>query len=146
MELKIPQKHIGQVLQAFGSTDPEAELDVDLLAGQLPDPHASRASCARAKIAGEARPDRDDPAQSEPVVLASVRLDGPGIDEADRLPHDLLVTGTEVHSKIRCGRPGHGLLPLLRRLGVLLRKGSLLHLLVIRRMIDETHDLLSGHP
>ena len=39
----------------------------------------------------------------EPVVLASVRLDGPDIPEAERIPRDLLVTGTEVHTKIRCG-------------------------------------------
>ena len=36
-------------------------------------------------------------------MRASVRLDGPDIPEADRVPRDLLVSGTEVHAKVNCG-------------------------------------------
>jgi hypothetical protein len=36
-------------------------------------------------------------------VLASVRISGPGIAKDDELPPELLVTGTVVHAKIRCG-------------------------------------------
>ena len=46
---------------------------------------------------------------------ASVRIDGrPGPDgrldiaKADQLPEDMLVTGTEVHSRIRCGNRAMG--------------------------------------
>jgi hypothetical protein len=45
------------------------------------------------------------------VVLAWVRVDGKDIPETDRIPRKLLMTGTEVHSKIRCGshRMGYSL-------------------------------------
>src|SRR5262249_32196124 len=36
IELKIPQKHIGQILQAFQGKDANAELDVDLLVTSAP--------------------------------------------------------------------------------------------------------------
>ena len=38
------------------------------------------------------------------VLLASVRLDGPDIPETERVPRDLLVSGTEVHGKVDCGQ------------------------------------------
>lgn len=102
IELKIPQKHIGQILGAFPTDAPDAELDVDLLLASCPT-RTFKGKLPRGKIAGEANPNREDPGDAEPVVLASVRLDGPGIEEAERLPPDLLVTGTEVHTRIRCG-------------------------------------------
>jgi hypothetical protein len=102
VELKIPQKHIGQVLQAFDTAEGDAELDVDLLLLSCPT-QTFKGRLARSRIAGEASPNRDNPSDSEPVVLASVRLEGPGIEDAERVPPDLLVTGTEVHSRIRCG-------------------------------------------
>ena len=102
IQLKIPQKHIGQILGAFPLEDANAELDVDLLLASCPT-RTFKGKLSRGQIAGEANPNRDDPADSEPVVLASVRLDGPDIAAADRMPPDLLVTGTEVHTRIRCG-------------------------------------------
>ena len=42
------------------------------------------------------------------VVWASVRIDGPDIPAEERLPPDLLVSGTEVHAKVRCGRRALG--------------------------------------
>ncbi|MBY0527080.1 MAG: hypothetical protein K2R98_27040 [Gemmataceae bacterium] len=111
IELKIPQKHIGQVLQAYKDpANPDEELDVDLLLLSEPT-QTYKGKLARGKIAGEANPNRDDNNESEPVVLAWVRIDGPGIPEADQLPRKLLLTGTEVHSKIRCGnhRMGYSL-------------------------------------
>jgi hypothetical protein len=102
IELKIPQKHIGQVLQAFKTNDPNEELNVDLILKSLPT-RTYRAKLARKDIGGEANPNRDDNNEAEPVVLAYVRIDGDDI--ADALPNDgnLLVTGTEVVAKIRCG-------------------------------------------
>ena len=45
------------------------------------------------------------------MVRASVRIDGPDIPESERLPRELLVTGSEVHAKVRCGtcRAGYAL-------------------------------------
>src|SRR5205823_6175075 len=36
IELKVPQKHIGQILQAFDKKDPKKELEVDLLLMSAP--------------------------------------------------------------------------------------------------------------
>jgi hypothetical protein len=102
IELKIPQKHIGQVLAAFGG-DESKELDVDILLRSEPT-RVYKGKLARNKIAGEANPNRDDNNESEPVVLAWVRIDGKDIPEESRVPADSRrVTGTEVHAKIRCG-------------------------------------------
>ena len=107
IELKIPQKHIGQVLQAFKSTEPidlDEELDVDLILRSAPT-STFKAKLARRSIGGEATPNRDDNNEAEPIVLAYVRIDGPGIDPAKSLAEKkvLLVPGTEVVAKIRCG-------------------------------------------
>jgi hypothetical protein len=101
IELKIPQKHIGQVLQAFDKLKTE-ELDVDLLLASRPT-EVYKGKLLRRKIAGEAAPTKEDANETEPMVLASVRIDGPDIDPAYRIPRALLTTGTEVHTKIRCG-------------------------------------------
>ncbi len=103
IEIKIPQKHIGQVLAAYGpNPDPDMELEVDLLLRSEPT-KVYKGKLARKKIGGEATPNRDDNNESEPVVLAWVRIDGDDIPESARIPADRRVTGTEVHAKIRCG-------------------------------------------
>jgi hypothetical protein len=109
VELKIPHRHVGQVLEAFAGGDAAAELDVDLLVLSAPT-RVFKGKLARQQLAAAASPDRDGDG-AEPVVRAAVRLDGPDIAEADRIPRDLLVSGTEVHAKIRCGdcRLGYGL-------------------------------------
>lgn len=103
IELKIPHKYVGQVLLAFPAADPAAELDVDIML--LSDPTRTfRGKLARMHVGGEATPNKEDPSDAEPVLLASVRLDGPDIDEEYRVPPELLVPGTEVHAKVRCGQ------------------------------------------
>jgi hypothetical protein len=102
VELKIPQKHMGQIVRAFAAAGPRAELDVDLLALSAPT-RTFKGRLARGRLGGEASPNKDDPNEAEPVVLAGVRIDGADIPPADRLPRELLVTGTEVHAKVRCG-------------------------------------------
>jgi hypothetical protein len=106
IELKIPHRHVGQVLEAFAGRD---ELDVDLLLLSAPT-RVFKGKLTRHQLAAAASPDRDGDGV-EPVVRASVRIDGPDIPGADHIPHDLLVSGTEVHAKIRCGdcRLGYGL-------------------------------------
>ena len=42
-------------------------------------------------------------ARSQPVVLAFVRITGPGIDPDDTLPRELMLSGSDVHAKVRCG-------------------------------------------
>jgi hypothetical protein len=104
IEMKIPQKHIGQILQAFKTQDPREELDVDLILRSAPT-RTFRGKLERQKIGGEATPNRDENNEAEPVVLAYVRIDGPGIDPSRSLAENknLLVTGTEVVGKVRCG-------------------------------------------
>jgi hypothetical protein len=101
IELKIPQKHIGQVLAAFGE-HPDEPLDVDFLLHSDPT-HTYRGKLYRDKIAGETNPGRDDGTEGEPEVLAFVRIDDESIEPSARLPRESLVSGTEVHARIRCG-------------------------------------------
>jgi hypothetical protein len=105
VELKIPQKHIGQVLKAFGQgNDAKEFLDVDLLVKSAPT-QVFKGRLFRSKVAGEARPQQNDNNENEPVVYAYVQIhDNEGnIPKADQIPEELLQTGTEVHAKIRCG-------------------------------------------
>ncbi|GIW81811.1 MAG: hemolysin D [Gemmatales bacterium] len=107
VELKIPQKHVGQVLSAFKPDDPRQQLDVDLLL--LSEPTRSyRGKLSRAELGREAVPDPDPEAGAEPVVIAFVRIEGDDIPTDLRVPRSKLVTGTEVHAKIRCGNHAMG--------------------------------------
>jgi hypothetical protein len=106
IELRIPQKHIGQVLQAFEKNH-NRDLDVDLLVLSAPT-HVYKGKLSRNSIAGEAVPNTEDTNESEPIVLGSIRIDGDDIAKTDQLPPDLLLTGTEVHSRIRCGNRAMG--------------------------------------
>jgi hypothetical protein len=102
VELKIPQKHIGQILSAYDYLNTD-ELDVDLLIRNDPN-RTFKGKLHRDRIGGEAREHRDDNNEPEPVVYARIRVDGSDIAEEDQLPHNLLVTGVEVHAMIRCGK------------------------------------------
>lgn len=108
IELKIPQKHIGQVLEAFQSKQVKNnELDVDLLLSSEPT-RTYKGKLARSKIAGEAVPNRDDPDDAEPVVLAVVRISGDDIDPAYKISREHLLADTKVHAKVRCGNHAMG--------------------------------------
>ncbi len=105
IELKIPQKHIGQVLQSFHG-DHKKELDVEFLLRSDPS-HKYIGKLRLDKIGGEALSNKEDKDESEPVVLAYVRIDNddpdlPKIDGASVLPPDLLLPGVEVHAKVCC--------------------------------------------
>jgi hypothetical protein len=106
IELKIPQKHIGQVLAAFQREKTDV-LDVDFLLRSDPT-RTWRGKLHRDDIAGEATPSKDDNNENEPYVLCYVRIDDPSIDVAYRLPRDTLTSGTEVHAKVRCGKHALG--------------------------------------
>ncbi|HEV3116720.1 MAG TPA: PDZ domain-containing protein [Gemmataceae bacterium] len=89
----------------------DEELDVDLILSSAPT-RTFRAKLARSSIGGEATPNRDENNEAEPVVLAYVRIDGEGIDPARSLINDqyknLLLAGTEVTAKVRCGSHAMG--------------------------------------
>jgi hypothetical protein len=106
IELKIPQKHIGQVQAAFDRERTQT-LDVDFLLRSDPT-HTYRGKLDRKRIAGEAMPGHDDNNEPEPYVLAYVRLDDPDIEPDMRLPLGALTSGTEVHAKVRCGKHALG--------------------------------------
>jgi hypothetical protein len=110
IELKIPQKCIGQVLRAYErkallegrEVTPEDTLDVDFVM-MSSSTIKYRGKLERVKISGEANPNKDENNEAEPVVTAYVRVEGRDIDPDYRVTRAELVSGTEVRAKIRCG-------------------------------------------
>jgi len=107
IELRIPQQHLGQILQAYQDQGVE-ELDVDFILRS----NASRkwtGKLARSRIGGEASPDKSNTDDPSPVVTAFVRIDDEELRE--RLRDFRERAGTEVHAKVRCGnrRMGYAL-------------------------------------
>jgi hypothetical protein len=110
IEVKIPQKNVGQVLRALKALEDKgekAELDVDLLLTTQPTA-LYRGKLRREKIAAQANPNKDNHDEPEPVVMAWVRIDGDDIPEGYRLSPSDLVTGAEVHTRVRCGNHAMG--------------------------------------
>src|SRR5262249_44475092 len=85
IEMKIPQKHIGQVKAAFDREKTDV-LDVDFLLRSDPT-RTYKGKLFLNRIAGEATPNRDDNNESEPYVLAYVNVDDPSIEKAYQLPN-----------------------------------------------------------
>jgi hypothetical protein len=103
IELRIPQKHISQVLIAYEGKEVDAALDVDFLL--LTDKTRTyRGKLYRKDIASEAIPNRDEKDESEPEVIARVTIDDPSIDPNYALSREALTSGTEIHAKVRCGK------------------------------------------
>jgi hypothetical protein len=117
VELKIPQRGIGHIARALATDglhnvdkDNKKYLDVDVLLTNNPDA-SYRGRLYDEDMAREAVPNRSDHNESEPVVMAYVRLnvDGIAVDsyppEPDevKVPRELLVAGVEVHTRVRCG-------------------------------------------
>ncbi|HEX5270592.1 MAG TPA: hypothetical protein VFW33_08910, partial [Gemmataceae bacterium] len=112
VEARIPQKHIGQVLHAFEYLSKKEgkeveELDVDLIVRSDPT-HTYAGKLRRDRIANQADPHKDDNNEAEPVVLAWVRIEGDDIPASKRVPRDIMLTGTEVKCKVRCGTHAMG--------------------------------------
>jgi hypothetical protein len=103
IELRIPQKHIGQVLRAYERIPEGQPLDIDFLLHSDPT-RTYRGKLYREKIASEAVPNRDEKDESEPEVIAFVSIDDESIDPGYRLSREALTSGTEVHAKVRCGK------------------------------------------
>jgi hypothetical protein len=107
IELKIPQKNVGQVLAAFPPGEAQAELDVDLLLVSEPT-RTYKGKLTRFRIAPQASMDKNAHDEPEPMVVAWVRVAGDDIPAESQLPPGRLVTGTEVHARIRCGNHAMG--------------------------------------
>lgn len=105
IELRIPQKHISQVLKAFEYNKTDV-LDVNFLLRSEPS-RKYRGILKRENISSEAIPNRDEKDESEPEVIAYVSIDDPSIDQNYRLLGDL-TSGTEVRAKVRCGKHSMG--------------------------------------
>jgi hypothetical protein len=110
IEVKIPQKHIGQIRGAFEDLKTDV-LDVDYLVTSN-STQTFKGKLHRDRMAAEANINREEGTENEPVILAYVtinRQDDQSVPEAYRLPNRFLETsGAEVHSKIRCGDKSMG--------------------------------------
>jgi hypothetical protein len=102
IELRIPQKHISQILGAYERNGGQP-LDIDFLLRSDPT-RTYRGKLYRDKIASEAVPNRDEKDESEPEVIAFASIDDSNIDPNYRLSRESLTSGTEVHAKVRCGK------------------------------------------
>ena len=119
IEMKIPQKHIGQVLQSFHG-DHNKELDVDFLLRSDP-ARKFKGKLRLDKIAGEALSNKEDKDESEPVVLAYVRIDNddPDLPKIDGGSRAAAGDAAERHRGPRqdlLRQPPDGLFAVLRRL------------------------------
>ena len=111
--MKIPQKHIGQVLrlEAGHRSGGRARRrrDVNFILCSSTDTQTLlRGKLYRNRIAGEANPNREEAADAEPVVIAYVRIDGNDIPKGYRANLEQLISGTEVRAKINCGKARAG--------------------------------------
>ncbi len=109
VELKLPQRNIGHVARALATpglhkTDKDGKkyLDVDvLLTGEPDSSYAGR--LYEEDMAREAIPNRDDHNESEPIMLAYVRVNLDDFPADKKIPARLFVAGQEVHTRVRCG-------------------------------------------
>jgi len=107
IELKIPQRNLGQVLRAFADPQYYREqggkrfLDVDVLLASQSDA-SYRGRLYRSDIGAQAIPSKTDHDETEPVVTAYVKLNLDDFKEG-LIPVDQFVTGLEVRTRIRCG-------------------------------------------
>lgn len=110
VELKIPQKHHGQVLKAFERLKPGQPLMVDFLMA-TDTTRLYKGALYRNRVAGEATASQDAASDSEPVVIAYVVLDDEAIPEDYRVPREMLTSDTDVKAKVICGnhRAGYSL-------------------------------------
>jgi hypothetical protein len=110
VELKIPQRNVGQVMRAFTDsqyyqTEKGSErryLDVDVLLASMPDSRFM-GRLYQDDVAAEAVPVKDEHDENEPVVTAYVKLNLDDMKPEQRIPESQFVTGLEVRTRVRCG-------------------------------------------
>ena len=109
--LKIPQKHVGKMRKAFAEAAQEDSrgkfLWVDVLVTSAPTPgYQGRGKMYLRDLTAMAEPNKDDQNESEPVVIAYVRINTPDIAKENPdylLDPKLLLTDQEVRARIRGG-------------------------------------------
>jgi hypothetical protein len=101
VEAKLPQKHLHQIMSAYKRLNVKT-LEVDLLVRSDPT-RTFKGRLHYNRIGGEASPVKDDNNEAEPVLTAYISIDDADIPEDQRIPRELLITGTEVLLKVRCG-------------------------------------------
>jgi len=105
IELRIPQKHIGQILKAYERLGTDT-LDVDFLLRTHPT-QPFKGKLHKNRVGGQVSTAREDGTEAEPFVTAYVSLDDPDIEADYRVPPEMLqagtVGGTEISAKVRCG-------------------------------------------
>jgi len=111
LELKIPQRNIGQIMRAFntsgqykreGGDNGRKYLDVDVLLSSMPD-DSFRGRLYLDDLSAEAVPNKDEHDENEPVVTAYVKLNLEDIPAKLWVPENQFVTGLEVRTRVRCG-------------------------------------------
>jgi hypothetical protein len=107
IEMKIPQKHISQLLRAYKSEQPNEYLEVDVLVTSKPT-ETFKGRLYRRDVSAEAVQNKDDHNESELIVYAYVSVNEPQMPKEDHIPEKLLTTGVEVKTKIRCGNHSLG--------------------------------------
>ncbi len=108
VELKIPQRNVGQIMRAF--TDPTLHkldngrpyLDVDVLLASMPDDRFL-GRLYQDDLMAEAVPNKDEHDENEPVVTAYVKLNLEDMPAGVWVPEAQFVTGLEVRTRVRCG-------------------------------------------
>jgi hypothetical protein len=109
LEIKIPQKHIGQVLKAYKRLKTD-RLQIDFLL-QAETTKLCRGFLYRDRIAGEITPNKEDANDPEPFVIAYATIEHEDIPPEYRVNRERLTSNTELHGKIHCGpaRAGYSL-------------------------------------
>jgi hypothetical protein len=115
IELKVPQRNVGQIYRAFndpkmhkvqkldkdGKTD-RKYLDVDVLLASMPDTRYL-GRLYQDEMAQEAVPNKNEHDENEPVVTAYVKLNLDDMPQDKWVPRGQFTTGLEVRTRIRCG-------------------------------------------
>ena len=108
IEMKIPQRNIGHIAKALATAgrhkvkDGKKYLDVDILLTGSPDT-SYPGRLYEDDMAREAIPNRDDHNESEPIVLAYVRVNLDDFGPEGQIPKELFIAGQEAHTRVRCG-------------------------------------------
>jgi hypothetical protein len=109
VELKIPQRNIGQINRAFIDSKlhkfdatGRKYLDVDVLLRSMPD-KSYLGWLYQDDLSAEAVPNKNEHDENEPVVTAYVKLNLDEIPAEKRIPDLQFVSGLEVSTRVRCG-------------------------------------------
>ena len=104
IETKIPQQNIGHILKAYRDLNSEV-LDVEFIL-RADSSRKFHGKLRRDRIGGEAMPLGNDQEHPDPMVTAFVTITK---DDLEKLRKDnLLVSGTEIRAKVRCGNKPMG--------------------------------------